>query len=817
MRGLLATAVILALLPYFSSAVHPAQAQSSPPSAGHLDQSSSDIDATVAHALEFTSAKLLAKVRNTGLTFHWIGQSDRFWYRKSVGGSDVEFMVVDATTGKQSFLFDAGAMTTALAKAGLNDSATSSIRALEVQDDGRSVVVSMKRNGATCRWPQSAACDVDESRYQCDLPISACKLAPESSGIEIMSPDYRNAAFVRDHNLWIRNIESGTERDLTREGVENFAYGSLLEQFSTNEVYRRRAGLPKPLEGIAWSPDGKYVLALRHDLRNVPARLAVTEYLPPEGGMPIVHMVRQAITTDAKYPDASLDVVDIATGTVHRADVDPQMLTYQTLGYVWWTDDSKKAWLIEVDRRNREERLVSIDVPDGRSHVSVVETAQHSLRRGAATPSSEDENATAIAVLSSGREVIWYSERDGWGHLYLHDATTGAMRRQITKGHWVVADLLRIDEKTRTLFFTAVGREPGRDPYYRFLYRVSLDGGEPVLLTPENADHDFQSKRPGSDLAPGGSISPDGRYIVDTYSTITEPDKTVLRKIDGKAVASVIEADVSELTAFGWHPPEGFVVKADDGTTDLYGALYKPKNFDSSKKYPVIEIYYPGNFARFSPKMFREEFTASAALNAYAFAETGAIVVGVDGRGTPYRSLAFRSAFDSNCEDQHGAVDHVAAIRHLAAARPYIDLSRVGVTGHSTGGYSTVHSILLFPDFYTVAVAGEVVSDWLTISGSPSAEARYGIPDTPEVLDCYRRASNEYIADRLKGRLLIIVAGADEDARFQQSMGVFAALQKANKSYDTIVIPDAPHIGGRLPYGVFQTVKYFVRNLGGPQ
>lgn len=805
-----AAAGILLLLS-FGGTAELVDAQSAP---RHVIHSDSENEATVDHALQYASSKLLGKVRNVNLAFSWIGKGDRLWYRKSFGAGRVEFIAVDSSSGRQLPLFDDAAMSSALSQAGSNDSAVTTIRNLAVSADGRSVIVSMKKNGAQCRWPRVSSCSVEESHYQCDLPVSSCKRLPEAKGAELLAPDGRNAVFARDHNLWMRNTETGAERRLTEAGVDGFAYGELLGQYSTDEIPRRRAGLPHPLEGIAWSPDGKYVLALRHDLRAIPLRLAATEYLPPEGGTPIVHMIRQAITADPKYPDATLEVVDVATGTIRRSDVDPQMFAYQDLseGNVWWSNNNTMAWLVEVDRGNREERLVGIDILSGHSKVSIVETAAYSLKRNAT--SGGHGNVPDIAVLSSGREALWYSERDGWGHMYLYDTETGSVKRQITKGPWLVADLVRIDEKTRNIYFTALGREVGRDPYYRFLYRASLDGGDPVLLTPEDADHDFEGKEGARD---GGSISPDGRFIIDSYSTVAQPDKTVLRAIGGKVISTVVEADISELKAAGWRPPERFKVKAADGITDLYGDLYKPIAFDPSKKYPVIEVLYPADNTKFAPTTFHDQFMGSATRDAFAFAETGAIVVSVDGRETGFRSLKFRTAFDSNYEDQRGAVDHVAAIRNLGEARPYMDLDRVGVTGHSTGGYASLRSILLYPDFYKVAVSGEVVSDYLTISGAPAAEIRYGIPTTPEIRDRYRRTSNESIADHLKGKLLIIVAGADEEAHFQQSMGVFAALQRANKAYDTLVVPDSPHIGGREPYGVLRTVKYFVENLGGPQ
>jgi dipeptidyl-peptidase 4 len=812
LRHIKTVIAVLLLVPLIGGSVPPAAAQSAP---AHVEHSDSENEATVNHALQFASSKLLAKVHNVALTFHWIGGGERFWYRKSLGAGRVEFMGVDASSGKQAPLFDDAAMSAALAKAGSSDSAVATIRNLDVGADGHTVVVIMRKNGAKCRWP-AGGCNVDESRYSCDLPVSSCQLMPgKKEGTEILSPDGHSAAFVRDHNLWVRDAANGgAERQLTQGGVDGFAYGELLGQYSTDEIPLRRAGLPHPLEGIAWSPDGKYILALRHDLRAIPLRLAATEYLPPEGGVPIVHMIRQAITSDPTYPDATLEVVEVATGTIHKADVDPQMFVYQELaeGNVWWSNGNTKAWLVEVDRGNREERLVSIDLHDGHSKVSIVEKAPYPLKRNAT--SGGHGNIPNIAVLSSGREALWYSERDGWGHMYLFDTETGAVKRQITKGPWLVADLVRIDEKSRNIFFTGLAHESGRDPLYRFLYRASLNGGEPVLLTPENADHDFEGK---AGARAGGSISPDGRFIVDSYSTVTQPDKTVVRAIGGKAIATVVEADISELVATGWHPAERVVVKAADGTTDLYGDLYKPSKFDPAKKYPVIEVLYPADNTKFAPTSFRDQFTGPATRDAFAFAETGAIVVSVDGRETGYRSLAFRTAFDSNYEDQRAAVDHVAAIRNLGATRPYMDMSRVGVTGHSTGGYSSLRSILLFPDFYKVAVSGEVVSDYLTISGAPAAEVRYGIPTTPEVREHYRVASNESIADHLKGKLMLIAAGADEIAHFQQSMGVFLALQRANKAYDTLVVPDSPHSGGGEPYAVFRTVKYFVENLGGPQ
>ena len=772
------------------------------------------LDAIVAHAQQFTSAKLFAKVRNSGLSFHWIGDTDRFWYRKSLENGGRVFMMVDAATGRQVPLFDDRAMSAALAAHGAKKGAP--IVNATVSGDARSILVAVARPDEGCMWPQAPGmCDMPTVAYKCDLPVTACDAVRNMPTADVaLSPDQQHVAFVRDHNLWVKDLAGGGEHPLTRGGVENFAYGRSHDQSDYSRVARRRAGLPDPIAGVFWSPDGRFILAIRYDLRNVPDREVVTEYLPPEGGRPIVHTARLAIAADAKYPDATVEVVDVASGTVRATNADPQAFcdfaadNYLRNGRVWWPKGNQEAWLLGMGRAGREVRLIRIDMATGKATDIIVEKSKTSI---AANDMGID--APNLGFLSSGKEAVWFSERDGWGHLYLYDTATRRVKRQITHGPWVVEDLLRVDEATRTIFFTAVGREPNRNVYYRHLYSVGVDGGEPRLLTPENADHDFLNFSIFGGTQ-GGSISPSGRYFVDSFSTSSQPDRVVVRTIAGKLVGEVVNADISALTATGWRPPEQFVVKAADGATDLYGVMFKPLNFDPSKKYPIIEITYPAPTLKFTPTTFRDDFLASTTLNAHAFAETGAIVVGFDGRGGGMRSVAFRTTF-LGTDDPTGAIDHVAAIRHLAEARPYVDLDRVGGTGHSLGGYSVLHAMLLYPDFYKVVVSGEAPGDWMLASIDVATERFMGIPTNPETIGYYQRISNQSLADRLKGKLLVIYAGADEGVPLQNAFQIFAALQKANKVYDTLIMPDSPHYGGREPYGVMRTIRYFAENLGG--
>lgn len=793
-RGLLC-AVIVAL-----AAVQGVHAQEPPPD---------DLDARVAHAQQFVSGRMAARVRNSGLTFQWIGDQDRFWFRKAIEGGS-EFTVVDAATGTQGPLFDPSAMTAALVAGGMTPG--TAIRDIMVPADGRSVMVMTPEPGAACRWPTSGpACNVALETFRCDLPVTACQKAPARPGADVLvSPDRRRTVFTRDHNLWIRDLASGAERPLTTAGVEHFAYGKPHLHVDYQRVIRARAGEPDPLNGVIWSPDGRYILSIRHDVRQVPERLIATEYLPVGGGRPNIYSARLAMATDPEYPDAAVEAIEVETGTVRPVDVDPKLFgDYTAFVYVMravtWSPDNQKVSFIAANRGSTEMHLIRIDMATGRAEDLINDPTSSLARSINVTP--------AVHVTQPGDEAIWYSDRDGWSHLYLYDLTTGQVKSQITRGDWVVTDLLHVDEDSRTLYFTAAGKEAGRNPYYRHLYSVSMDGGEPTLLTPEDADHEFAGQ--GTRTTPGGNISPNGRFVIDSYSTVSQPDKVVVRTLDGQITAEVVEADISQLQGTGWQPPEQFVVKAADGETDLYGIIIKPQNFDPTKKYPVIEITYPGPGSRFTPITFRENFLLSTTLNAYAFAEAGAIVVTVEGRGGGMRSRAFRTAFEGQ-DDRFAAIDHMTAIQNVGATRPYMDLERVGITGHSHGGYATLRSMLLYPEFFKVGVSGESPGDKRVASLDLATERIFGVPNTPEVIDYYRRTSAASLADRLDGDLLVIFAGLDENVPFQSAFHIISALNDANKVYDTLIMPDATHTGGREPYGVMRTIRYFAEHLGGP-
>ncbi len=289
--------------------------------------------------------------------------------------------------------------------------------------------------------------------------------------------------------------------------------------------------------------------------------------------------------------------------------------------------------------------------------------------------------------LPASNEVIWFSERDNWGHLYLHDLKTGREKNPITSGNGNVTQLLRVDEKNRQLYFVAVGREQGRDPYFRHLYRVGMDGKNLQLLTPEDGDHDV-------------TLSPSGRFFVDIYSKPDVPPVAQLRDADGKLVLALEKADVTRLVAAGWKPPLPITVKARDGVTDLYGLMYKPTTLDPAKKYPIVNHIYPGPQ---TGSVGGRTFNASRG-DAQALAELGFVVVEIDGMGTPWRSKKFHEAYYGNMGD-NTLPDQVAGMKELAARYPWIDIDRAGIYGHSGGGYATADAMFRYPDFFKVGIS----------------------------------------------------------------------------------------------------------------
>lgn len=750
-------------------------------------------------AAAFESAPLVMKIKNLRPIANWINGEDRFWVKdESLEGH--RFIVVDVATGEKADAFDHKKLAAALTAAGLEDANAVALPLQSIAFTAEGLVV----NGAT-------------AAFRCKADASACEKSEleKPSMTEFPSPDGKTIAFLRDHNVWLRDVKSGRETALSEDGVATFAYGD--PGFDLSRVQRRRNGTEKPAMGINWSPDSRYIATLRIDMRDAPRRAFIVEHFPPDKPFTVVHMDRAVVAEEKfRYP-REMAVFDTRRGTKVTTDLAGSQLEdfaamHFFLGNLWWSLDAHQLSVVTANMGGTEYGLAAVDMGSGKVRQILRESEEHYYAFTA-----RDYHAPAFHVTADGREAIWYSQRSGAGQLYLYNARSGKLKNPITGTKGVVFDLIRVDEDRREIYFTAGGREPGRNPYHTQLYKVSFDGGDATLLTPEDAVHDFDRfTLPVGALGQSLSrFSPSGEYVVDVYSTITQPPVMVIRDRNGTKISEVLHADISELEATGWRPAERFVVKAADGKTDLYGAMIKPIEFDPSLKYPVIDQTYPGPQTDSGPQSFLDNFFAITTRNAQAMAETGAIVVTVDGRGTTRRSRDFRYAF-AGTEDIFGAGDHKAAIENLAKKYPYVDATRVGITGASFGGFGSLRAALLYPEFFDVVVAHVGPNEYRnSVTAALSVERFFGVPGTDR--DHYDESDSLAIMDRLEAELMLVYGEIDENVPFRSAMSTFEALIKADKDFTSYVVPNANHGGAAGDsYIVKRQRRFFRQHLGGP-
>ncbi len=456
---------------------------------------------------------------------------------------------------------------------------------------------------------------------------------------------------------------------------------------------------------------------------------------------------------------------------------------------VQWSPDSSRLAFVSTSRDHRHEVLRVANADSGEVREVLEETVKTFFESG--------NDRSNWRFLPASNEVIWFSERDNWGHLYLYDLSTGRLKHAITAGEGNVTEVLHVDEKTRMVYFLGVGREKGRDPYFRHLYRIGLDGKGLTLLTPEDADHEV-------------SLAPSGRFFVDSYSKPDVPPVAVLRDGTGNLIATLEKADISRLLATGWKAPMPISVKARDGVTDLYGLLFTPTTLDRAATYPIVNRIYPGpqtgsvGSRGFSP----------ARGDAQALAELGFVVVEIDGMGTPWRSKTFHEAYYGDMGD-NTLPDQVAGMKELASRYPWIDLDRAGIYGHSGGGFAAADAMFRYPEFFKVGIseAGnhdnrDYEDDW--------AEKWQGLLEKKaDGTSNYDSQANENFAKNLKGKLLLAHGTMDDNVPPYNTLLVVDELIKANKDFDLIMLPNRGHGFGNEPYMVRRRWDYFVRYLLG--
>ena len=711
---------------------------------GHAQTAAADY----ARAEQFVGSSLNKLAFKLRAEPHFIGNSSRFWYRLDTRGGH-EFVLIDAQRNTRAPAFDHARLASALTRAtGRQSTATAlALDDIEFAANGRAITV---RLGA--------------QRWSCDLASYQCNGAtPPPAADELASPDGRWVAFLRGHNLFVRAVATREELQLTSDGEANFDYASHAGaglSFVTDQIEHAPA-LPLAL----WSPDSKRLLTHRLDQRKV-REMYLLQSAPPGGALqPVLWSYRYPFPGDPAVPTVQMNIFDIESHSRAAFSGDPQLVLFDTpleLGAFRWSDDSSKVYFLAAERGLKSVRFGVADARTGAVRPILEE-------RGATYVQT---NAANVRVIGDGAETLSYSERDGWAHLYLHDTATVALKQQITHGAWRVEEVLWVDAKARRVYFTARGRESGRDPYFLHLYRVRLDGSHLELLTPEDADHE-------------PSFAPDGSCFVDHYSRVDLPPVSVLRAADGRLIRTLETADIEPLTAIGWKPPERFSAKAADGITDLYGVIYRPSHFDASKSYPVVDSIYPGPQSMRTPK----DFLTQGRGEAESLAELGFIVVTVDGRGTPYRSKAFHDVSYGHINQAGQLDDHIAVLRQLASRYPYIDLQRVGITGHSQGGYAAARALLAYPDFFKVGVASAGVHD-MGGYNADMGEIYQGMPDGSN----YQHMGNSELAANLKGKLLLIYGDMDDNVPPALTIQLVDALIKANKDFDLLLLPNGNHM-----------------------
>ena len=597
-----------------------------------------------------------------------------------------------------------------------------------------------------------------------------------------LSPDGRSAVKRDGYDLTLVDVSTGREQRLTTDGTRDRHYGTHLDWW-TFRVEKRGGYALKPL--VVWSPDSTQFVIEQVDETKVLKNHLIQTTEP----RPRLHSFAFALPGDEHLPLSSLFVVGVADGRLTPVDLAPVPLAMEAqigLSMVWWSQDSKRVELVVRGRFLRDAQLITVDPATGAA-TTVVDERDDTL-----VEPTENWGARPNAHALDGSRAIWFSRRDEYGHLWLVE---GDKWSQLTSGPWVVRELVHVDNAAEAIYFTASGREPDRNPYHCYLYRVGFDGGEPELLTPQDADHQVM-------------FSPSGQWFVDCYSSVTEPPVTSLSRSGGETVLELSVADVSRLPSSGWVEPIPFSALAADGETELYGVLYPPPEIDESAPVPLVDMIYPGPMIIVSNHRYGPSRGHCEALAALGFA-----TFTVDTRGTPYRSRAFQAVSYGQLEFATLLADHVAVIEQLTERFPWIDGDRVGITGVSGGGYASVRAMLTHPEVYKVCVSSAGNHDnYRLVAGW--AEPYLG--PVGEDLGAWERQSNLPLAGNLEGKLLLSWGGLDNNVPDNASLALVQAFVEANKDVDLVVLPNQDHWGYfEDPYLKRRCWDYFVEHLRG--
>ncbi|MDO7849458.1 DPP IV N-terminal domain-containing protein [Hymenobacter sp. M29] len=728
-----------------------------------------------ARAERFMSYNTQALVDHSAGQPNWL-PGDRFWYRVLTAQGS-EFILVDPARKTRTVAFDQARLATALSAASGKTYEASRLpfRSIEFSPDAKAI--SFAASGKSWKY------DVVSGKINPETAPATSPAASANTANEEVSPNGQLAAFIKDDNLWVRDTKTNQTTQLTTDGAKDYGYATDNAGWTHSD---------KPI--LRWSPDSRKIATFRQDQRNVGDMYLVTTNV----GHPTLKSWKYPLPGDKDIALIERVVIEVNPAKVvrfqmapdpHRGSLSDDISSSGTFDDVDWSPDGRELAFVSTSRDHKEEKVRVADAATGTVRDVFTETV--------ATQYESGQGAINWRYLPKTKEMVWYSERDNWGHLYLYDAGSGKVKNQITKGNFVVTQLLKVDEQKRQAYFLADGREAG-NPYFTHLYRIGLDGKNLTLLTPEAGNHQVM-------------MSPSGRYFVDTYSQPDKPGVTVLRSADGKLLSTLEKTDISRLTATGWKAPTPITVKAADGQTDLYGLMFTPTTLNPSQKYPIINYIYPG------PQgggVGSWSFVAGRSDH-QALAELGFVVVVIEGSCNPLRSKSYHDACYGNMAE-NTLSDQISGMKQLAQKYAYIDLDRAGIWGHSGGGYATAAAMFRYPDFFKVGISESgnhenrnYEDDW--------AERYIGLLKTnADGTTNYDNQANALFAKNLKGKLMLAHGLMDDNVPPYNTMLVVEALTKANKSYDLVVFPNAQHgYGAYSPYMTRRRWDYFVQNLAG--
>lgn len=615
------------------------------------------------------------------------------------------------------------------------------------------------------------------------------------NGNEFLSPNGKLAAYIENYNLWVRNLSTNKKTQLTFDGKENYGYAT------NNAGWTKSKG---PV--LKWSPKSDKIATFRQDARGVGEMYLTTTNV----GHPKLQAWKYALPGDDKIFEIERIIIDIKSNNIVRLNMKNDFQRSTTTDHIagrggelldtQWNKDGSKLAFISSSRDHKEAHLQIADSKTGNVSSIFKENVETYYESGVRGENWE--------VLFDSDEYIWYSEKDNWGHLYLYDLKTKKLKNRITEGEWLVRELMHIDTEKRELIFTAGGKENG-NPYHVYLYKVNFDGTGLQCLTPEKGTHKINP-------------SPDWNYFVTTYSTTSNPPVSILKNRNGEKITELSSSNSSELERNGWQKPIEFSVKARDNKTDLFGIMYVPSFYNENDKYPVLNYIYPGpqsgSVGNYSFVVARRDFQA--------LAELGFVVVSVDAMGTPGRSKSFHDAYYGNMGD-NGLPDNITTIEQLSKKYKAMDLSRVGIWGHSGGGFASTAALLRYPDFYDVAVSSSGNHDnrnyeadwgekWHGLLTPLNLNSSDGKTDFDSTKTNYDIQANQLLVENLKGKLLIAHGMLDDNVPPSNTMVVVDALIKANKDFDLLLFPNKRHGYGDLSnYMMRRKWDFFVKHLKG--